>query len=170
MSVSAVQPVSAHTASIGTRSVSEGRPSGLGRREIAVLRAMGRSPDPHDPATIRDAAARMVSELFFVPTLAQMREFPFGNEFGHGGWGEAVFAEHLHQRIADAVATAERGGLVDQLARRLEQIAGGRHGREDAAMPPDGATNVPAGATNAAVSWLTHQQAYQPPEGRSDDS
>lgn len=152
MSVSAIQPVSVQAARAEVTPA-----SGHDRREIAALRALGRSPDPHDPATIRDAAARMVSELFLVPTLAQMREFPFGNEFGHGGRGEAVFAEHLHQRIADAVATAERGGLVDQLTRRLEQIAG----RTD---------RLQTGPTDAAVSWLTHQQAHQPPEGRSDDS
>jgi len=60
-----------------------------------------------------------VAELFYVPLLAQMREFPFGTTYADGGRGEAVFGEQLDRQLADSVAAADRGGLVDQIAEKL---------------------------------------------------
>ena len=86
---------------------------------LRVQQALGRPLDPHDPATIRYAAGQLASELFFKPLLAEMRSFSFGAEFAHGGHTESVFSAQLDECIADAVATADRGGLVKQIARHL---------------------------------------------------
>jgi len=126
-------------------------PRGPSRRDLATLQALGRPLDAHNPTVIRNTAAQMVSELFFVPLLAQMRAFPFGNEIGHGGPGEAAFAQQLDQRVADAVAGAERGGLVDQLAQRLEKAA---H-KSTPAPPPQ-------------TAWLTQLRAHERLEGHHD--
>ncbi len=109
------------------------------RRTLELLRALGRPADPHDPAVIRQTAAQMVSELFVVPMLDQMREFPFGKEIGSGGAAENAFGAQLDQRIADAVTNAQRGGLVDQLTGRLTKD----HDRPE--VDP----------TAQAASWLT---------------
>ena len=137
------------------------------RVDIATLRALGRPLDTHDPSVIRDVAAQMVSELFFVPMLAEMRTFPFGNEFGHGGRGEAVFGEQLDQRVADVVASAGHGGLVEQIAKRLERA-------QHSPPPSQGADGDGADPTRSAdtllaqASWLTRQQVQQKAEGHGD--
>ena len=73
----------------------------------------------------RDAAASLVSQMFFVPILQQMREMPFGKEFGHGGRGEEVFGEQLDQQLADLMARGDRSGLVDQVARQISRERAG---------------------------------------------
>lgn len=134
-------------------------PAQLNRPSLAALQQMGRMLDPHDPAVVRHAAAQMVSELFFKPLLAEMRDFPFGEQFGSGGRGEAVFGEQLDQYIADAVAAADRDGLVAQLTRRLQNVSG------PADTPADQAARPPL-----PVSWLTRAQAQESTEVRSDDA
>lgn len=57
--------------------------------------------------------------MFFVPLLQEMRELPFGRQFGNGGRGEEVFGEQLDQQLADALARGDRSGLVDQVARQI---------------------------------------------------
>jgi hypothetical protein len=120
------------------------------RRDPAVLAALGRPLDPHDPQVVRRTAGQLVSEMVYVPVLAQMREFPFGQEIGQGGRGEAVFGEQLDLRIADAVALSQRGGLVDTIARRLEPAS--------AASAASSAEST-GGVAPPASSWLTQQQA-----------
>ena len=154
MSVSAIQP-----SVVGPVRTPPQSPPQLDRRTLRALREMGRLPDAHDPAVVRDAAAQMVSELFFKPLLAEMRDFPFGEQFGSGGRGEAVFGEQLDQYIADAVAAADRDGLVAQLTRRLQNVSG------PADAPADQATRPPL-----PVSWLTRAQARESTEVRSDDA
>jgi len=119
MSIRPIQPVSPEPSTAALPPTGE-------RRFSDALRALGRRLDPHDPAVIRQTAAQLVSETVFVPLLAEMREFPFGRELGHGGRGEAAFAAQLDQRVADAVAASERGGLVDQLTQRLTASAAWR--------------------------------------------
>ncbi|MBU0640603.1 MAG: hypothetical protein KKB50_17210 [Planctomycetes bacterium] len=97
------------------------------RVDVDVLLAAGRRLDPSDPATIRHAASKLASELFFAPLLAEMRKLPFGREYGQGGRTEEVFGEHLDRQMADAVAAADCAGLTTQLATRLQ---GGRPARE----------------------------------------
>jgi hypothetical protein len=106
-------------------------------RDLAARSALGRRFDPHDPAVVKRTASQLVSETVFVPLLAEMREFPFGNEIGSGGRGEAVFAEQLDQRIADTVA-ASSGGLADQIARRLQ---GNWLAHEQARQTAEGSVN-----------------------------
>ena len=45
---------------------------------VQALWASGEKLDAQDPAVVHETAARLVSELFFAPMLAEMREFPFG--------------------------------------------------------------------------------------------
>jgi hypothetical protein len=75
---------------------------------------------PVDPRA-RDAAAKLVSQLFYIPMLQEMRSFSFGKELGSGGRGEEVFGEQLDIRLADAMARADRGGAVDQIARQIQK-------------------------------------------------
>lgn len=72
----------------------------------------------------RDAAAQLVSQLFLMPLLQGMREFPLGRTFGQGGRMEEAFGEQLDQHIADAVARADRSGLVEHVARQIERHSG----------------------------------------------
>ncbi len=118
-------------------------------------------PDPRNPAVVRDAAAQMVSELFFKPLLAEMRDFPFGAQFASGGRGEAVFGEQLDQCIADAVAAADRDGLVAQLTRRLQKTSGSTE-------PPDTHTER-AAPPPPRISWLTQMHMQPGPETRKND-
>ena len=159
MSVSAIQAVGSD--SYGGRSSSlaaaaQSAPTaGTNRRTLETLRALGRPADPHDPAVIRQTASQMVSELFVVPMLGEMREFPFGKEIGNGGQAEEAFGAQLDQRIADAVTNAQRGGLVDQLARRLERktaVAGDSKSSTNQ-------TGQSASPLTASFSWLTQLQS-----------
>lgn len=112
--------------------------------------SLGRALDPHDPVLVRQTAAQMVSELFFKPLLAQMRSFPFGNEIGGGGRGEAVFGERLDEYLADAAANADGGGLVDQIVKYLA---------------PESAAATPTGTAPPATCWSTVTQLQQTVEG-----
>jgi hypothetical protein len=73
---------------------------------LRTLVGLGRTIDAHDPAVARQAAGQLVSELFFKPLLAEMRQFPLGRELATGGYTESVFGEQLDQRLADAAAQA----------------------------------------------------------------
>lgn len=114
------------------------RPAG---REFAATMALGRRTQADDPEAAKTAAAQLLSTLFFTPLLAEMRSFPLGKEYGHGGMMEDAFAEQLDQRIADQVAR-EADGLVDVVARRFEP-------RPTHFSPTEGAT--------ASTHWLRAQ-------------
>ncbi|MGE3180419.1 MAG: rod-binding protein [Phycisphaerae bacterium] len=73
------------------------------------------------PKSAREAATKMVSQLFFVPMLEAMRELPFGKEFGSGGRTEEIFGEQLDQQLADKIAKADRSGLVDLVERKISK-------------------------------------------------
>jgi Rod binding domain-containing protein len=66
-----------------------------------------------------DAAAKLLSQLFFAPLLAEMRKDPFGAKFAKGGRTEEIFGEQLDTRIADAVAQSGAGGVTRQIAEQL---------------------------------------------------
>lgn len=87
---------------------------------LSQLASIGRKVDPGDPAVARQAAEQLVSQLFFAPMLAEMRQLPFGKDFGNGGRGEEVFGEQLDQRLADRAAASDSSGLVAHLARKLQ--------------------------------------------------
>ncbi len=88
------------------------------RQTLQMLQAVGRKPNPEDPAVIHETAAKFASELFLVPLLAEMRQFPFGRDLARGGQTEAIFGEQFDQRVADQVA-ASTPGLVDQIVRQM---------------------------------------------------
>ena len=87
-------------------------------RRFGAWRALGRALDPQDPRVAREAAAQLVSQLFFAPLLAEMRRLPFGREFGHGGRMEDAFGEQLDLRIADTVARSDQS-LTARLTAKL---------------------------------------------------
>ncbi len=93
--------------------------TGLSPDAIRASLAMGRKLDHADPGVVRQAAANMVSELFFKPVLAEMRKFPFGRELATGGYTESVFGEQLDQRVADIVADSNTG-LARQITEQLQ--------------------------------------------------
>jgi hypothetical protein len=115
MSLAGLQPVVAASAGAG----------GDDGRALAALRATGRRLEANDPKLAEQAAAQVVSQLFFAPLLAEMRKLPFGREFAIGGRTEEIFGEQLDLRIADSVA-ANCGGLTRQLTERLQGNDGGQ--------------------------------------------
>jgi Rod binding domain-containing protein len=113
MAQSGIKPISSSSA--GALSA-----SALDARCLATAQRLGRRLDPQDPATARLAAARMVSELFFKPLLAELRASSCGAPFVGGGQTESIFGEQLDQKLADTVASRQ-SGLIDGLAARLGQ-------------------------------------------------
>ncbi len=89
------------------------------REVLRLQQTLGRQVDASDPLMKREAAAQLVSELFFGPLLAEMRRFPFGRDVACGGQTESAFGQQLDQRMADTVA-ASQPGLVDQFVQYLE--------------------------------------------------
>jgi len=87
---------------------------------LRTLQGLGRRLDAHDPGLTQQAAAQLLSELFYKPMLAEMRSFPFGRSLGCGGFTEDTFGQQLDQRIADTVAASDPA-LVEQVARRLQK-------------------------------------------------
>jgi hypothetical protein len=88
--------------------------------KLRTLQGLGRRLDAHDPGLTQQAAAQLLSELFYKPMLAEMRSFPFGRSLGGGGLAEDTFGQQLDQRIADTVAASDPA-LVQQIARRLQK-------------------------------------------------
>lgn len=86
---------------------------------LAAQRKLGRKIDVSDQRQLRQAAVQLTSQLFFAPLLAEVRKLPMGEKFGGGGRTEEVFGEQLDQRIADAVASRNPGGMVAKIARKL---------------------------------------------------
>jgi hypothetical protein len=84
-----------------------------------TLDALGRPTDTKSPQVRRQASTQMISELFFKPLLAEMREFPLGKDLATGGFGESAFAPQLDERLADHIANSMTS-LVDQVAAYFE--------------------------------------------------
>ncbi|MFH1747506.1 MAG: hypothetical protein ABIG44_10730 [Planctomycetota bacterium] len=121
------------------------------RQTLRALLKMGRQLDNDSPVMVREACAQMVSELFFKPMLAQMREFPIGTRFASGGHGEKIFAQYLDEQIADTVAAADSSGLVTRLTRELQ-------GQDETTSAP-----------TAPLSWHTCLQAQPVSETCNDE-
>ena len=71
-----------------------------------------------------ETAAKLLSQLFFAPLLAEARKNPFGAKFANGGRTEAIFGEQLDIRVADAVAGSGAGGVTAQIAKQLTSRGG----------------------------------------------
>jgi Rod binding domain-containing protein len=125
---------------------------------VNAWQQLGRALDPDDPAVVRHTCAQFVSELFFKPLLAELRAGSLAAPFADGGQTEAIFGQLLDERIADTVATSQRGGLVEQLVRHLG-------GSASAPAETDAAVGVPSAAGPATqVPWNTRLQAQAAPE------
>lgn len=112
--------------------------------QLGALRQSGRKLDHDDPRVRREAAAKLASQLFFQPLLAELRKTPFGEKLARGGRTEEVFGEQLDTRVADAIAFSDPGGLVTQL--------------ETAIDPRSAAASKTA---QPEVSWRTALQAQE---------
>ncbi len=86
---------------------------------VPVARAVAAQREKHT-----HAAQQLVSQLFYVPLLAEVRRSNLGGTIGHGGRGEEIFGEQLDVQIADAVARNQTGGLVAQVVRDLARREG----------------------------------------------
>lgn len=108
--------------------------------------------DAKDPATARNTAAKLATELFFRPMLEEMRRFPFGRDLADGGRTEAIFADQLNTRLADSIAGSDPGGFITQLAAQISR--------------PLRAEAAPAGPGAAAATWPAAVQAgrAEPPK------
>lgn len=135
--VAAVQKVATSTSSQPASS----------KAALRMLAATGRKLDAQDPAVVRQTASQFASQLFFAPLLAEVRKFPFGQEFATGGQTEAIFGEQLDQRVADAV-TNSSPALVNEILSHFERQSG---------QPAPGADRV---------SWPAQEQAQQVSEGQ----
>lgn len=111
------------TATAAKRPAPATRPTPIG--EFAAFTKLGRSPSAETPEATRDTAAKLLSQLFFAPMLAEMRKLPFGQKFATGGRTEAIFGEQLYVRLADAVGASGAGGVTQQIASRLAGPAKG---------------------------------------------
>ncbi|GEM_PF-2055457 len=146
---------------------------GLSADGLRTLLAAGRKLDTQDPALARQAAAQFLAELFYVPLLSEARDFPLGRELATGGRTEAIFGAQLDQRIADAVAAANRG-LVDQVAQRFNPALGRAPATRAEAQPPIPPSSLgpPGPAENAQSSTPAADPGQvgsaDPPESRSE--
>lgn len=104
-------PGATHRVATDTQSAAAG--------DFASLVRLGRRPHADTPAATRGTAAKLLSQLFFAPMLAEMRKLPFGQKFATGGRTEAIFGEQLDIRLADAVGASGAGGITQQIADRL---------------------------------------------------
>ena len=111
---------------------------------LATWRALGRKLDAQDPRVVRQAATQMLSEVFFGPLLAQMREFPLGRDLAVGGRTEAAFGQQLDQRLADTVAGSSTA-LMQQV---LERMGGGRNSKVQQAT-----SKTAGGAVLSGAAW-----------------
>jgi Rod binding domain-containing protein len=98
---------------------------------------------------VEQAAAQMLSELFFKPMLAEMRKFPFGRDLATGGQTESVFGERLDERVADSAARSATG-LTRQIVRDLQRPA--------TKAASDAQTQPPSAGTDRA-HWPAAMQA-----------
>lgn len=85
----------------------------------ATLDTLHRAGGPRNAGEAEAAAAKAVSEMFYVPLLSEIRDESQSGIFS-GGRTESVFGEQLDQRLADAVAQTTSGALKAQLARALQ--------------------------------------------------
>lgn len=138
-------PVTTALPILGTKSLSS--PAG-GRRDLAALQGLGRRIDAHDQRLARDAAGKLLADLFFAPLLAEMRKSASAVRIGSGGRGEEVFGEQLDQRLADAVAAADRSGLRAAIERKLLRE---RPGTPGMLHRPDSGAPVPGVGSKALV-------------------
>ena len=147
MSLAGIQPVVAATAGGG----------GGDGRTLAALLAAGRRLEANDPKLVGQAAAQVVSQLFFAPLLAEMRKLPFGRKFASGGRTEEIFGEQLDLRIADSVA-ANCGGLTRQLIERLQGNDGGPGSPQGGSVAADSsqADSQPAAGHKAGETTMVH--------------
>ncbi len=130
----------------GTPAAAATRRPGEGAQFFRILTELGRKPDQADPAVREQAAAQLLSELFLKPMLAEMRQFPFGNDLMHGGQMESAFGERLDERMADIVAAGNQA-LVRQIVRYMDNEVTG----VPSAAPAGDAQETPATATRPAA-------------------
>jgi len=126
-------------------------PGASGASPLRLLEALGRRIDGRDPRVAREAAAQLLSELFFAPLLAEMRRFPFGHDLATGGFTEETFGQQLDQRVADTVAAAQPA-LIKQVTEYLEQAQPNRGPRAARTKPVE--PNRPADVDPPWPLWL----------------
>ena len=75
----------------------------------------------HDPAlrSLREAVGKVVGSVFYATLLKQMRSSPLRGEFGHGGYGEKVFAAQLDAELAGRAGMTGQSDLTAALLERL---------------------------------------------------
>lgn len=180
MAIASIAQTNAVTPASRPPRVGDARRPDVGQIE-AALRRLGREVDERDgrsagklgalrkpggkiaaaaPGHARQAAAQLVSQLFFAPLLAEMRKLPLGRRFGHGGRMESAFGEQLDLRIADAVAASDAGGLTTQLAARLQPRGKGYAG--NVARPPPAVLGRTAGNGVPRAAWTMQLLQSQP--------
>ncbi|MBI5865545.1 MAG: hypothetical protein HZB38_13765 [Planctomycetes bacterium] len=118
--------------------------------QVAAERKLGRRVSPRDARQSRQAAVQLASTLFFAPMLAEMRKLPMGQKFGNGGRGEEVFGEQLDLRLADSIAGGDPGGIVRNIAGKLQRQAAMRAKAVEAEAAK--AEAAKAGATSAGAA------------------
>lgn len=91
------------------------------RAQFSFLTELGRKLNPQNPQMAKQAATQLLAQLFFVPLLAEMREFQFGRALATGGQMESAFGQRLDERIADTVA-ARSPGLVAQIEKYFAKL------------------------------------------------
>lgn len=77
----------------------------------------------HAKGELREAAQKLVGEVFYGTLLRQLRDSALKGEYGHGGRGEEVFRGQLDQVLASRAGTSGDNELTDALVKRFERRA-----------------------------------------------
>jgi Rod binding domain-containing protein len=72
---------------------------------------------------LREAAKKLIGEVFYGTLLKQYRSTGRKGTYGHGGRGEEVFQGQLDQVFAERAGAAVKGGLTDAIVQRFERRA-----------------------------------------------
>lgn len=73
-----------------------------------------------DLTRLREVTGKIVGSVFFGTLLKMMRDSALNGPYGHGGRGEAIFAEQLHGVLAERLGQAIRSGPGEALYKRLQ--------------------------------------------------
>ena len=80
-----------------------------------------------DLVRLRETVGQVFGSVFFGTLLKAMRDSDLKVSYGHGGYGEEVFAAQLHGLLAERAGTSVQNetaeAVFDRLARQQQRIS-----------------------------------------------
>lgn len=74
-----------------------------------------------DLPQLREAAGRLVGQVFYGTMMKAMRASELKGPYGHGGRGEEAFAAQLDMHLAEEMGRSGRNPLVDGIVKAYER-------------------------------------------------